>query len=547
MAFLPGDEEEEGQQAFDEKEVLAPAPGAGAGAGGTGPGGGVALAEPQQQQSAGEGFTDTASYLAANRPQAVKLSERVGEQLTESGGKIRTDIEQAGQQFGERAAAGTVRYDEGLVQRAIDDPVSFIQDPGDLAAFEKQRDAAYTSPGKFEEQEFFPDVQQRIEQGQRLGQLGETERGRRELLFSLGTNPTAGQVELDQLLIGGTPEARSNIQAASQQFYGEIPDYLKATSETGAGQLAAGQQETAATKQALYDIMRGEQGAIPTLERDIEQRVGTSRESALQRTGEARSGLDMLDQMSQQQIKDMTEGGILTDQQLGDIGMTREQAIKTAQDLENLRNSGLYNVGGVMPGMLSRGGAGQVRGYAGDHLTGPEIYGGTLDATQFMTELSPDYEIWKGNVSTPDEFARYQALSQLAAIDPAYLTPDMGQYAGTAPEELADVRYEDLMGRSSAALREADLNAIDQQVAWIDSPYDEAGIQNWVQNNPEYIAQSYYGAPYGNRGYGSDAYRALGQSASRALQRQGYWGGPTPEQTAQYWTNPGQPGTRYGI
>ena len=245
MAFLPGVDDEDQQQAFDEEQPLAPAPGAGAGAGAGAPGG-VALEPAPPQQDAGDaGFTDTASYLAANRPQAVALSERVGEQLTESGGQIRTDIEQAGQEFGERAAGATISYDEELAQRALSDPSAFIQDPEDLAAFERQREATYQSPGTFEEQEFFPDVQARITEGQRLGQLGETERGRRELLFSMGTNPTAGQVELDQLLIGGTPEARANIQAASQQFYGEIPEYLQSTAQTGAGQLAAGQEETA--------------------------------------------------------------------------------------------------------------------------------------------------------------------------------------------------------------------------------------------------------------------------------------------------------------
>jgi len=585
MAYVPGgqtiDEEETTIEDPNAPPVI-PGVGGAAGAAGTA-GAGVAVAPAEPTSTPKEaGFVDVASYLSANRPQATQFAGEAAEKLEKSAGEIRGTIEEASGIYGQAVEEGTTRLDEELLARARQDPSAFIQDQPSAQQLEQQRTAQFQSPGAYKEQEFFPSVTQAIEEGQRLGQLGESEAGRRELLYSLGRNPTRGQVELDQLLLGGTPEARERIQAASQQFYGEIPEYLEAEALKGQQLAQTGEDITAQTRQSIQSQLAASQ---TSLEEAIQQQIEAKRADAARRTENIETVLQNLITYdpSRMGAGDPSQGPYmprmippewehdpagyfeslksqyteLTPESIGDLGLSVQELREMSNELYNLKYGGRWDPSKI-PGTQTYGGAPQqLKSYQWETMppvwpppvSTIDLYNRDIDLTQYLTPTVAEQEIRAANVATPEQYADYMALAQMADVAPQMLLPGQEELAGTAPDVLARFDPQAIRQRTADALREQDIEAIRSGVRWIgERPVGEfeeawenwAGPGGWIErmgyspNAEEALAKMYYG-----RNPGGGDYHARQQLTAKAAWRLGLWGGPTYGQQRRY--RPGGP------
>lgn len=294
MAFIqstPDDEEQKEGQA----PVIPGAGGGGAGVGGRVAGAGeVTLAEPGGQQAPTTEVVDTASYLAANRPQAESLAGFVGGKLQEEQTGLQKDIGEKIGGFKSEVESARIPFDEELIQRAALDPSKFVQEEGPegVEQFTRQRTAEYKGPGALDEQDYFPGLENRLRGVERRPGQVETERGREALLFEIGESPTQGQVTLDQLLLGANPAARRKLSESVQPVPG-----LRREFETRSGEArearkgAVGEAEKA--RQAVQERFYGEGGVVPSFQQGLEQRLGETR---AQQTARAEAALqDLMD------------------------------------------------------------------------------------------------------------------------------------------------------------------------------------------------------------------------------------------------------------
>lgn len=279
MAYVPTDpnllDDEERRKREEEQQINAgtSAPGdTGEGAVDAGPGGDTAA-------GAQGNFTPINAYLDANRAQAADLSGKIAGKLTEEEQKVRGEIGQAGEEAQGQIAGSRVTADEGLVNRALENPTEFVKSQADLDAFKKQRDANYTGPTGLAETRT-ADLQAKVREAQRRAGLVDSEQGRSELLRTYGTNPTEGQIMLDQLLLGADPNSRQTLTAAANPFQ-SLDEYLdQVTGEVKtAGESAA--TDTAAARNLVSGRLTSESGAIPTAQKEFQDRLSSTSQKSV--------------------------------------------------------------------------------------------------------------------------------------------------------------------------------------------------------------------------------------------------------------------------
>jgi hypothetical protein len=271
MAFVQNpqdDEEEKAKQGQPQAIAGTDQLGVGsAGATGAGP---TAGSFNSPQSSGLSGFTDVAAYLDANRDQAQDLAGKVAAKFGEQATQARSDIDSANQQFNQSIDQSTVNPNEDLVNRAASDPSGFVGNPDDLAQFMKMRDAQYGGPTQFEGSANYAKLQGEVQGA--LANKGniDTEQGRQQLLYGLGTNPTAGQVTLDQLLLGADPNARATLANAAAPFAG-LSDYLDNTSKAANAHAAQAKDSTGHAAQLVSDKFTNAQtGVIPQFQQGLQ-------------------------------------------------------------------------------------------------------------------------------------------------------------------------------------------------------------------------------------------------------------------------------------
>jgi hypothetical protein len=369
MAYVPTDpnllDEEEEERRRQETVPGTSAPGDGGEAPvDAGPGGGTTAAgiEP---------FTNINAYLDANREQAAELSGKLAGKLTEEEQKIRGDIGKTGEETQAQIAQNRVSADEGLVNRALEKPTDFVKNQADLEAFTKMRDASYQGPRSIAENRA-AELSGQVREGQRRAGLVDTEEGRSELLRLYGNNPTQGQVMLDQLLLGADPNSRQTLSAAANPF-SSLDEYLDEVSGQARTAGEAADSDATAARNLVSSRLSGEGGAIPAFQSDLQRRLAQRKDQEVQELAAMKQGLSNF---------------YLTPEQMTGAGLTQEELIRMRD-----KNRALAN-----------------------HYQQPE------DVLQFLTERSPDEAYTVGNVATPEDVARYNALAQLAGITPDFLT-----------------------------------------------------------------------------------------------------------------------------
>jgi len=219
MAYVPYADEEQNKPA---NTGAAPLPTTGGGGGASPTTGGSATPAPQ---SASQGFANINQYLGANQGQGQQAAGTVASNLNNQYTGLQGDINNAANQASEAITGATTAYNPDVISAAFNNPSQFIADPNNLAAWQKQYNAAYTGPTAFENTAGYGTAANAANKAAQTYQLGQSGGGYTQLLNQIEKNPTAGKTALDKALIQADPNAQQTIQSSLNPFKG-IQDYM---------------------------------------------------------------------------------------------------------------------------------------------------------------------------------------------------------------------------------------------------------------------------------------------------------------------------------
>jgi hypothetical protein len=255
--------------------------------------------DPKSSTGSGS-FTNLKSYLDAN--EGNQFGKQVAGKVEGVADEAQAADQQASSQFKQRADQSAVTFDSNLVDSAANDSANFVQDQSNVDAFKKMRDAQYSGPKSTAEAwDIYEPAQQKADKAGQVGKAAQNESGRFALLdeFYKRADYGRGQKSLDNLLIQNDPNARTRIQDASQKNLGAMDQYQQ---NVAANNQYAQQrmQDTVATKAQIQDRFLGEQGVVPTLESELQNRYNTAigdAESKYGQYGQQLSGLKANDEL----------------------------------------------------------------------------------------------------------------------------------------------------------------------------------------------------------------------------------------------------------
>lgn len=244
------------------------------------PGGGASTAAPTSSGGTSSGrFNNIRKYLDANKgfkAESGGLAGQIAGNITNQASQVQQNVQKAGQAFNQQAQQNISQYNNpDVVKQALADPNQFAQSADNLAKFSAIRDASYGGPKSLQDlsgeqglarlQTQAANVSDQVKQGQ-------SEAGRFNLLKNMYGKPTytAGQQNLDNLLLQSNPEQLKRIQA-SRQTASNVNRNLQQSEQSAQQQAAQAQAQAAQiqqttrglTNQAVQDTQKSVQDQLP--------------------------------------------------------------------------------------------------------------------------------------------------------------------------------------------------------------------------------------------------------------------------------------------
>lgn len=210
---------------------------------------------PNQSQ----GYVDVSSYLDANREGAGQLADKVAQNLTDQYNTTKSGIDTSAQTLADQVNKGYTPQDSNLVNSALSNPTGFVQDPNNVAGFQKQLNDSYTGPNSWSD---LGTLQGTVNDAQQSGNLFKTPGGTNVLAQKVeGNNTSQGINQLDALLLGSDPTAAATIKTASDPF-NTLNDYINAKNTDLTGQISNAQGSAAAASQAAQTGLTGAENTL---------------------------------------------------------------------------------------------------------------------------------------------------------------------------------------------------------------------------------------------------------------------------------------------
>jgi hypothetical protein len=367
-------------------------------------------------------FTNITNYLNANKNfnQGTGLGGKIVNNVQQQNQNLNNNVQTAQQNFNTQADQNRRQYDANFVNNTINNATTAVNNTEDVNKFNQMRDASYQGPTQLQDTPKLQVQAQNI--NDTTSQLG-TEQGRFNSLRQMFNRPTysAGQQKLDNVFLQNDPnqvkqlnnarvlgnqaqntvnQANTQAQAKAQLYQNEAADTKqqtqgalnKAFSDQDAALQAKVDQGNALNQRLASELKNGtisaDDAKLLGLQASDTGRLYT--DSVYKNDGQAYAGspsaqaaLAAWNQPFQDKfLKDVANaGGQLSMDQLND---EFSNAYKTLQNVPGVRDIENYGVD-------------------------TNAYLRNLDAT-------------KQNVASADDYARYQALSKLANVDPTLLT-----------------------------------------------------------------------------------------------------------------------------
>lgn len=271
--------------------------------------------EPSSQKKSGSGrYTNIQQYLDANKQQAGQMGSQIAQ-------TVEGQAKQAQEQIGglEAQAPKVEAYD----------PNKALQKADQLSAQEKEqyktlkKTGGYTGPATVDQVSGYQDVQKASQKAAQNVANAATESGQQELLKQQYARPsyTAGQNRLDQALLQGAQESRSQLENLSNKYAGIDKLFEQKSGQVGSA-IAEAQKQALANRQAFNPA---EQAARTALINPIEERAKQTQAQNLDKIAKAKE--DLKDEVISQDMLDMLglgEGTRIYDLNLGNYLNTDE-------------------------------------------------------------------------------------------------------------------------------------------------------------------------------------------------------------------------------
>lgn len=230
---------------------------------------------PIQSNAPKQDFATVQDYLGANKPQGEDLGQKFTTSLSQSQTGEKQAIDAAANQTKNDIATGSTSFDSGLVNKAVADPTSVVNNSGDLNSFLKQWNAAYTGPSSFENStNYAPATAAANDATTKQTELG-TVGGQQQLLQDQFGVYGQGNKGLDQAILQNSSYF-PQVQDQGKQF-GTVQDYLgqQASDVDAAATKAA--TDTAATQKQTQDAFAN---SLTNFQGDINSKVAANQAAA---------------------------------------------------------------------------------------------------------------------------------------------------------------------------------------------------------------------------------------------------------------------------
>lgn len=416
--------------------------------GGTAGQGGSATPVSQVKQNAApqanQGYTDVASYLNANQQGSGKLGDQVSKNLTNKYNQTKSGIDTSYGQFQGDVNKGYTQENTDLINQVAANPTQAAGNQDTLAAYQAQLNDQYTGPQNWAD---LGTQQGKVNEANQYGSLANTPGGlnvyTQEVEGQTGGPQSQGINQLDTLLLGGTPGAMGQIQAAADPYKG-LNDYINSQNMAGQQAVTGAKTNAQNASQHALDAFTGQNGALTGLNNQI-----TS--EAQRRQNEALTAQQTL----QNDIKNLYGGQALdtTPGMLGGYGGSQNPWYNTTN----------YNVGQLSPqdlqqlgitqeqwnelqgGLQQAGTATGTTGTApGGHNFGAWTPTTQIDIGQWLQQQDPMTAISAANTATPEQYQKMSAIQQLLGSKTPQgnaINPALASLAGTAPASLNQFDY----------------------------------------------------------------------------------------------------------
>lgn len=148
--------------------------------------------------------------MGAREEQAAELSNRIMDEIRSVANQARTMADQEYTAFKSAVDTHAVRFNESILNEALNKPVEFVKSPEKLAILVKQRTAEYKGPTDINVTAAWADVTAKGREAQTLSRLTDTEEGRITLLEKYFNRPgySLGQKKHDFQLMELNPPTR---------------------------------------------------------------------------------------------------------------------------------------------------------------------------------------------------------------------------------------------------------------------------------------------------------------------------------------------------
>ncbi len=326
-------------------------------------------------------FVGLQTYLNANKPQAAKLGDQASGIVTSSANDARNAVTGLNNEFNQKVDQGTVNNDQaalGIVGSGAENLT-----PEQRAQLKKQYSANYSGPNALSDIGSYSDALNKSNLANQNIQSAGTEAGRMGLVSQINSAPRSrGDTLFDNMLLQKGPGRDKLLDVSAQNQ--DVKNLLPSA------------QTAAQTKVGAVDDPN-----TP----DINEATGAK----------------------------------------GTTEKTKNDTFKSVQDALNAWRSGFdprlaeaQNTGTQQAVTKDLGEIGQGDPYLNDETfsqlgINPNTRIFRRDLSSYLNPFSPT-DVNAANVATPEDYARYSALADLAGIQDPYLNQANAGQAGTAPK-----------------------------------------------------------------------------------------------------------------
>lgn len=401
-------------------------------------------------------FTSINRYIEANRPQTQKLAENVGGYVEGLGNTARKNIEDARMKTSGDISAGTVNYNQGLVNQAINTPEKLTSQQ--KTDYKKMRDASYGGPSSFEETQYYQPAQKSAAKAQEQSGLLKSAEGIGQVAIdqqkSLGRSRiNQGAASLDSALLQSDPNANARLQQASKNT-ADIEGLWSGLTR-GLNEMATGAKAT--TEGTKKKVQAEVTPQLLTNQNKLADEVRDRTDKAIK---ENREYQDALKNALSSSSSSVIRGDLLSDKNRSDLGITKD----IYKQLEGWGNS--------LSDPLNR---------VVNELIIPKETGA------YVNYIDPGTQINNQNIANQSDYAKYLALNDLIGAEGGFLSDP--SLAGKANFDTVDLDWNKMKGEMGPKVKTHVTDAkgrddIRNTFKTVGYNFDDSQIRNILKNDP---------------------------------------------------------------